>query len=111
MADSVINYGISSYVRTYKTPLRQIYNIPMRLLKAIVPLKIKHKYRHNYSKLFQYCRVLNVFDKVKLAVILEYKVGRLDIYIRPSNLRHLPNEPNFKIPKKNNEYGKQVWTS
>jgi hypothetical protein len=113
MADSVINYGISSYGRTYKTHLRQICNIQIRLLKAIVPLKIKHKYRHNYTKLFQYCRVLNVFDKVKLAMILEYKdkIERLDSYNRPSNLRNLPNEPYFKIPKNNNEYGKRVWTS
>lgn len=113
LADSVINYGISSYGRTYKTYLQRIYNLQLRILKTIVPLKVKHRHRHNYNKLFQYCRVLSVFDKVQLAVILEYKnqMGSLDRYLRQSNLRSLPNQPFFKIPRNNNQYGKRVWTS
>lgn len=111
LADSVINYGISSYGRTYKTYLQKIYDIQIRLLKTIVPLKIKLQYKNNYHKLFKYCRISSVYDKVKLAVILEYKhlLGQLDRYRRPSHLRTLTNEPYFKITKSNNEYGKRLW--
>lgn len=112
MADSIINYGISSYGRTYITYLQKIYNIQVRILKTIVPLKIKLKYRNNYDKLFQHCRIMNVFDKVKLAIALEYKdrLGELVRYDRSNRLRSLANSNHFTIPKCQNIYGKRIWS-
>lgn len=111
MADSIINYGLSSYGRTYKTYLRYIYNLQIRLLKTIVPLKIKYRYRDNYQKLFQYCKVMSVYDKIKVAIITEYrdKIPNLELRHRPSNLRNLEYLPPYKVPTCNNEYGKRVW--
>lgn len=109
LADSIINYGISSYGRTFKTNIQSIYNIQLRMLKSIVPLKVKYKYKNNYKKLFQYCRVINVFDKIDLAIVNEYheKINLLHKKVRPSNLRTLINTPTYELCKCNNEYGRR----
>lgn len=112
MADSIISYGLSSYGRTYKTYLKKIFDIQIRLLKNIVPLKVKYKHKDNYEKLFQYCKVLNVYDKFKLAIISENqdKIKLLEKKKRASGLRMLCKVKPFRVPKYNNVYGKRSWT-
>ncbi|XP_048483281.1 uncharacterized protein LOC119692001 [Plutella xylostella] len=112
MADSIINYGITSYGYTYKTYLKRIYNIQTRLLKTIVPLKIKYEHRNNYENLFQYCKVMSVYDKVKLAIVCDNqnKIQSLNLKKRYGSLRTLPKTPTFNIPNCNNEYGRRIWT-
>lgn len=113
LADSVISYGLASYGRTFKTSLNHIYNLQLRLLKAIVPAKIKYKYKNNYENLFNYCKVMNVFDKLDLAIVIQYNenIPLLKKKKRPVNLRNLPYLSNFEIPTSKNEYGQRVWQS
>lgn len=80
-------------------------------LNKIVPLKVKYKYKDNYDKLFQYCEVLNVYDKVNLAIVSECleKVQYLEKEKRLSILRILPSNRTFKLPNYNKVYDSRMW--
>jgi hypothetical protein len=97
---------------TYKTYLSNIYNLQIRMLKTIVPLKIKHKYKHNYESLFNHCKVLSIFDKVDLEILAQYrdKIDKLIQVSRHSNLRTLENLPSFVVPRSRNNYGQRAWS-
>lgn len=111
MADSVISYGLESFGRTYKTYLNDIYNLQLRLLKTIVPTKIKYKFKDNYENLFKYCKLLTVYEKVDLAIVTQYynHITELRKKTRPARLRNLANLPTFEVAKTNNVYGQRVW--
>lgn len=111
LADSVIDYGLSSYGRTYKTYIEDIYKLQLRILKTIVPKKIKQQFQDDDSGLFKHCQIVNVFDKVRLRVISENCHNILNIrkYERLKSLRCLTYLPTFIIPKSNNIYGTRTW--
>lgn len=71
LAESTIAYGLSSYGRTYKTHLDQIYSLQLRLIKTIVPYNIKKKYKNDYHQLFGFCKIIPVHEKVKLSLLTE----------------------------------------
>lgn len=111
LADSVISYGLTSNGRTYKTYLNDIYNLQIRILKTIVPLKVKFKNKDNYHNLFHYCKVLSIFDKRDLAIVTQYSsdMCKLNTTKRLNTLRKLDYLPTFEIPKCHNDYGERVW--
>lgn len=111
LADSVISYGLSSYGRTYKTYLNNIYKLQIRLLKTIVPKKIKLKYQHDYSELFQYCHILPVQNMIKLSILKEEynNISKLKTHNYPKNLRDLKDRPIFKLPRYKNIYGMRTY--
>ncbi|CAK1597320.1 unnamed protein product [Parnassius mnemosyne] len=111
LANSIINYGLSSYGRTFKTYIQEIYKIQLKILKAIVPSYVKQLYRHDDSNLFKYCNTLNVYEETKLAVICEEweQLSKLKKYSRPVTLRKLNRLPTYKIPTYKNIYGKRTW--
>lgn len=71
LAESYIQYGISSYGRTYKTYLDAIYKLQLKILKLIVPPVIKEKFRKNEPGLFKYCKVLPVQLRFKYSLLKE----------------------------------------
>ena len=88
LADSVVNYGLSSYGRTYKTYLMDIHKLQLRLLKTIVPKNIKTKYKDNYEKLFKYCNVMSILEKVKFLMLTESNKPELLVEkTRPNYMR------------------------
>lgn len=111
LADSVIDYGLSSYGRTYKTYVEDIYKLQLRILKTIVPTRIKHKFQDNDTGLFKHCQIVNVFDKVRLRVLCENypKISNIRKCERHQSLRSLAYLPTFIVPKSNNVYGSRTW--
>ncbi|KAG7310783.1 hypothetical protein JYU34_003599 [Plutella xylostella] len=71
LVESIIFYGITSYGRTYKSYLDKICNLQIRILKKIVPPKIKQKCKGEYQRLFHYCGILPVHRRVEYALIVE----------------------------------------
>ena len=71
LADSIISYGLSSYGRTDKTYLSHIYRLQVRILKNIVPLKIKVQETTDENFLFKYCQVIPIYNKIKFTILKE----------------------------------------
>lgn len=69
LAESYIQYGLCSYGRTFTTYLNKIYDLQIRILKNIVPNKIRNKYSDDHSGLFKHCNVLPVHIQVKLSIL------------------------------------------
>lgn len=71
LADSIISYGLSSYGRTFPSYLVKIYNLQLRILKVIIPKKLKEKFKFNEAALFEFCKTHPVHIKVKKLLIIE----------------------------------------
>lgn len=69
--ESTINYGLTSYGRTFKTYLDSIFKLQVRLLKLIVPTKIKNSSKNDETKLFKYCQTLPVYTNVNFMLLKE----------------------------------------
>lgn len=50
----------------------------IKILKTIVPKYIKTRYRENDIELFNHCMVINVYDKVKLSIFIEFNSIRFN---------------------------------
>lgn len=113
MADSIIGYGLSSYGKTYKTYLDYIYKLQISILKIIVPKKVKLECKKNndYNDLFNYCKILSIFDKTKLHTLIEenQNKSKLNKKKRPDRLRNILYQKSFNLPKVNNVYGQRTW--
>ncbi|KAG7304843.1 hypothetical protein JYU34_010230 [Plutella xylostella] len=111
MADSIIGYGLSSYGKTYKTHLEKIYKLQKSILKVIVPNKIMLEYKKNKINLFHYCKVLDIYDKLKLQTLIEEDCNKtfLKKKERPTRLRKLSYMPMYTLPRYNNTYGTRIW--
>lgn len=44
LAESIVSYGLSSNGRTFKIYMDRIYSHQIRILKQIIPFKIKEKF-------------------------------------------------------------------
>ncbi|KAJ8721571.1 hypothetical protein PYW07_002346 [Mythimna separata] len=71
LAESIVAYGITSYGRTFKSYTERISKLQVRLLKSIVPKKIKLKCKENVIELFKYCKVLPVQTRFNMAILIE----------------------------------------
>lgn len=71
LAESYIQYGISSYGRTYNTYLNSIYKLQLKILKLIVSNGIREKFRHDDTGLFKHCKVLPVQVRFKYNLLKE----------------------------------------
>lgn len=111
LADSVISYGLSTYGRSYKTYLENIHKLQLSILKTITPKNINKQYKDDYTNLFLHCKVINVFDKIKMAIITEEynNINTLAKTSRPCHLRALSYLPTFRLPGYTNEYGRRTW--
>lgn len=110
LADSIISYGLSSYGRTYKTYLINIYKLQLKLLKTIVPKKTKILYENNEIGLFQHSNILPINQKVKIAILKEEFncISMLNPKIRYKPLRKLSCTKKYILPKFNNLYGRRT---
>lgn len=110
LADPIICYGITSYGRTYKTYLMQIYKLQLALLKTIVPNTVKTKYHDDKTGLFKHCRVINVFNRFCLSLLTEECeiIPSLEKKTRPNNLRTLDYLPPYLLPRNINTYGNRT---
>lgn len=71
LADSLLNYGLSTYGRTFKTYLDQIKELQIRLLKYLVDKRTKNNCNNEYEKLFLLCKILPVHSKVNYCIAIE----------------------------------------
>ncbi|CAG9128724.1 unnamed protein product [Plutella xylostella] len=55
LVEPVVDYGLSSYGRTFKSYLEPLLNLQTRIIKNIVGPKIKNKFRENCNGLFKHC--------------------------------------------------------
>lgn len=69
--ESTINYGLTSYGRTFKTYLDSILKLQVQLLKLIVPFKIKNSFKNDEGKLFEYCQTLPIHTNVNYMLLKE----------------------------------------
>lgn len=111
LAESTIAYGLSSYGRTYKSHLDKIYSLQLRLLKKIVPEKIKYKFKSDYTKLFKFCKILPLQEKVYKTLLVEYffdeKLRTQKNYATNQLLTRNMIKPKLYLPNYNNQYGKR----
>lgn len=109
LVESTISYGLSSYGRTYKTYLDRIYNLQYRLLKQIVPNKIKDKFRNNELGLFHYCGILPIHRKVELILLQEQYFLNDNLVPKRGNMRTRGiSKELLSLPRYNNIYGKRT---
>lgn len=64
LAESIIQYGLSSYGRTYKTHIDRIFSLQLRILKEVVPTNLKRTFKEDYRKLFAFCKIIPVNEKI-----------------------------------------------
>lgn len=88
LAESIISYGLSSYGRTYKTHLDQIYYLQLRILKEVIPYNIKKSFSNN-EKFFEFCKILPIHEKTELTLLSEHFFNE--------NLKHYKNMNSTKI--------------
>lgn len=108
LADSIISYGLSSYGRTFKTYLDQIYKLQVRLLKMVVPYNLQKQFR-NDQDLFKFCKTLPIHIKFKYEILKE-QFFRADIQHPITHCkvtRQITNQ-HLKTPKFCNYYGKRT---
>ncbi|KAI5646221.1 reverse transcriptase (RNA-dependent DNA polymerase) domain-containing protein [Phthorimaea operculella] len=109
LAESVISYGLSSYGRTFDTYLNEIYKLQVRILKLIVPHKIKN-ILCTESEIFSFCGVLPIKLKFRLSILKEQFFN--DKILRPITVnrstRYNTNNIILYKPRSNNFYGKRI---
>ncbi|KAL0810711.1 hypothetical protein ABMA28_010035 [Loxostege sticticalis] len=71
LVESHIQYGLSSYGRTYKTYLQNIFNLQRRILRNIVSPNIKQQFYNDDNGLFNYCKILPVHIRIKQLLLKE----------------------------------------
>ena len=109
LGESIIAYGLSSYGRTFKTNIDQIYHLQIRILKRIVPYKIKIKYKYNYQQLFNFCEILPIQNKIKFSILIEQFFNtELQKRINHPKLTRSIAKKQLAIPNFNNLYGKRT---
>lgn len=103
-----VSYGLTSYGRTFPTYLKQIYKLQLRLLKLIVPPKILATLKTD-SEIFEYCKVLSVFQKFQLNFITE-NYFRVEIQkpIAHSKITRQITNKKLVTPSSTNYYGKRT---
>lgn len=72
LAQSYIQYGLSSYGRTYSTYLNQIYRLQLKILKIIVSTQIKIQFQNDDIGLFRHCKTLPVHTQFKFNLLKEH---------------------------------------
>lgn len=111
LAESYIQYGLCSYGLTYETYLNKIYDLQIRILKNIVPNKIRRQYGEDPTGLFKHCKVLPVHSQVKFVLLkklffVTYNQPQAErpVYTR-SVARH---QLSCSSVRANNEYGRRT---
>lgn len=108
LPESIVSYGLTSYGRTYKTYIDQIYDLQIRLLKTIVPHKIKKEYSDNYHGLFKYCKIMPIQEKIQYLLLVE-QAEKLNTYpaIQHNITTRQISDKKLALPKCRNDYGKR----
>lgn len=108
LAESIISYGLSSYGRTFKSYLDQIYKLQVRLLKMIIPYNIKKTIKNDYD-LFNFCKIIPIHMKVNQQILKE-QFFRTDIQHPISHTKITRQISNnlLNIPRFTNYYGKRT---
>lgn len=109
LAESHIQYGLSSYGRTYKTYLDDIYRLQLRIIKTIVSPKIKSQFYENDIGLFDHCKILPVHTQVKFILLKEqfYKTSALNFVEHPVYTRAISRNK-LVAPRAHNTYGERT---
>lgn len=109
LAESYIQYGLTSYGRTYTTYLNQIYNLQLRILKKMVSNTVKQQFNDYELGLFEHCKVLPVHT--------QFKYMMLRNYFFDETIRHVVSHPihtravtrNLLVTSRaNNAYGERT---
>lgn len=107
LGETVIGYGLGSYGRTSKSHLDLIYELQLRIMKVLIPPKIKEKFYGKYHDLFHYCHILPVHKKVEYSLLVEEYFNK-EIQ-KPVSLKILTrsvSNAQLVVPRYNNLYGK-----
>lgn len=109
LAESIIAYGITSYGRTFKSYTEKISKLQVRLLKLIVPRKIKHQFKDNVIELFKYCKVLPIQIKLNMSLLIEqYNNKNIQIPISHKTITRNITKNKLIVPKVRNYYGRRT---
>lgn len=71
LVESYIQYGLTSYGRTYCTYINNIFKLQRRILRNIVSHNIKQQFYNDDDGLFKYCKVLPVQIQLKYMLVRE----------------------------------------
>lgn len=72
LAESYVQYGLSSYGRTFKSYLMQIHKLQLKIIKNIVSSNVKNQFINDDSSLFRHCKVLPVQTQFKNIFLKNY---------------------------------------
>lgn len=109
LAESYIQYGLSSYGRTYKTYLDNIYRLQLKIIKKIVSPKIEHQFHDNDNGLFKHCKILPIHTQVQYSVLKEqfFNDSILNLIEHPVYTRAI-SKKRLRAPRANNAYGERT---
>lgn len=109
LAESIITYGITSYGRTFKTYLDQIYNLQLRILKLILPKSLKIQFQDNYYNIFKHCNIIPVHEKVNMSLLIEqFNNSDILIPIEHKIITRKIIQKKLVVPKMINYYGRRT---
>ncbi|KAF9800674.1 hypothetical protein SFRURICE_015328 [Spodoptera frugiperda] len=109
LADSLLSYGLLVYGRTFKTYLKDIKDIQIRLLKFLVSRNVKAECNKEYDRLFPICKIIPVDKKVDYLIGLEYYYKEMfKINVKNKYNTRRVRENQLTVPKIKNYYGKRT---
>lgn len=111
LAESIITYGITSYGRTFKCFIDRILNLQLRILKTILPNNIKSQLLDNKAKIFEYCKIIPIHEKIKYNVLVEQYFnfnGEITNSFKNKIVTRSVTENKLCVPRTKNFYGKRT---
>lgn len=109
LAESYIQYGLSSYGRTYATYLNQIYKLQIKILKNIVSTKIRLQFKDDDMGLFKHCNVLPIEIQFMHSILKEnfFNETLFKVINHPVHTRAIAQN-RFGTTRANNVYGERT---
>lgn len=109
LAGSHVQYGLSSYGRSYRSYLDQIHNLQIRILKTIVSNKIKNKCQDDVGGLFKYCRTLPIHIQVQYSLLKEQFFNEsLKVPVDHPVCTRAISKNRLRTTRANNAYGERT---
>lgn len=105
LVDSLIDYGLVAYGRTFKSYLDQIKALQLRFLKMMVNTKTRRDCKGDYEKLFSVCNILPVHEKVKCMLTISQFQNYISLYKTPNRITRRPIKAFNQTYKPKNYYG------
>ncbi|KAL0832236.1 hypothetical protein ABMA28_001686 [Loxostege sticticalis] len=108
LAESYIQYGLTSYGRTFKSYLQQIYDLQFRILKNIISPNMRVQL-DDENAIFKHCKILPVYDQIKFMILKQYFFcDHIKSYIEHPVRTRAMTQNRLRVITANNVYGQRT---